>query len=630
MNDRKVLVQWLTRLAAETLQMPPAEIDPTVHIQDLGFNSTHLIAMVDALSAELAEEIHPGVFFEHTSLDAFGGYLLDEKADLVKPQLARLRQSGVAAPMDSRVKNGHGHTAGNGNGGSVAGTPVAAKEGGDVWATIDARFFDTSSAAAPAMDQSAAAESVPVVIGGGLAAMLISRKLTEKKIRHLIVGKPLLGDTPKLGESMTESVSIEFTRHFKDYSQYFFPKEVTPFFMGNIVSGLRFGFFKTFASLFEDKDLPNAFIHIDRVGFDNALFEEVRHSEYAEWIDSLVTDVQYCEKTDKVLKLTLANGRTLVPSFAWDCTNHVRLLGRKIQIPHEDFDAPRRVFFTHYFQKDPNATVSVKEAPWMHATSLLNADPATDGLTGVSWLIPLGKYVSVGISIDATQVGDDTPEEILTKLTRAYQRRGLDYTQFFQRRKEVVVVPSQHFMYERFFGKNWVLVGGSAASTWFTSGSNISMLCVMGCMADLILKEPEVYGEYYSRHVRGFAGTQEVYDTLLDSELGAIDAMKFLSRIVEQGRRRISSFYMFRTGLETETAKVASELWHEKVEVDKTYLLFLKQLATHAIPADRSQQTAAIFEKLAQLEKQSQRVVIPYLKTNRIRQRKPELFLQER
>ena len=622
MNDQKMLVTWLTRLAAETMQMPAAEIDPAVHIQDLGFNSTHLINLVDKLSGELGEEIHPGVFFEHTSLEAFAGFLLAEKMEISSRQLARLT-AAASAPMAARPPMN-----GNGNGHGHGAAKEMPKTGGDAWSTIDARFFDTSVIPELPMTRPAMAEGVPVVMGGGIAAMLISRKLTEKKIRHIIVGKPILGDTPKLGESMTESVSIEFTRNFKNYSQYFFPKKVTPFFMGKIVSGLRFGFFKTFASLFEEKDLPDHFIHIDRVGFDDALYEEVRHSEYGEWIDSLVTEVDYCEKTDKVRMLTLQNGQKLEPSFVWDCTNHVRLLGRAAKIPYQDFDAPRKVFFTHYYQKDPNATVPIEEAPWMHATSLLNADPAVDGMTGVSWLIPLGKYVSVGISIDATQVGEDTPEEILTKLTRAYQRRGLDYTKYFQRRKEIVVVPSQHFMYDRFFGKNWVLVGGSAGSTWFTSGSQISMLCVMGCMADLILKEPEIYGEYYSRHVRGFAGTQEVYDTLLNSELGAIDAMKFLSRIVEQGRRRISSFYMFRTGLENETAQVASDLWHEKVEVDKTYLQFLQQLATHAIPEDRSQQMTAIFAKLAELEKRSKKVVLPYLKKNKIRQRKPELFLE--
>ena len=646
MKDQQTLVEWLVELTAETLRIPGAEIDPSVHIQDLGFNSTHLIGLVDRIGAAFGEEVHPGVFFEHTSLEAFAGYLLEERPDLAARQLETLRRaSRRVAPgvLEGRpAANGHAKGASNGssNGHTTAHSPGcpsgcnAGDAGGkdapaDAWASIDSRFFDTAARSTPSRPATRSLDGLPVVVGGSIGAMLISRKLIEKRIPHVIVGRPTLGDSPKLGESMTESVSIEFTRHFKEYSRYFFAKEVTPFYMGKIVSGLRFGFFKTFASLFEEHDLPDAFIHIDRVGFDAALYEEVGRSEYAHWIDSIVTRVDYCGESDRVRQLVLEDGRVLDnPSFVWDCTNHVRLLGRSIGIPYKDFDSPRRVFFTHYFQKDASTRVDKKEAPWFHATSLLNADPAVDGMKGVSWLIPLGSYVSVGISIEESEVGSDTPEEILTKLTRAYQRRGLDYTRYFPRRKEVVSVPSQHFMYDRFVGGNWALVGGSAASTWFTSGSQISMLCVMGCMADQILQQPEVYGEYYSRHVRGFAGTQEVYDTLLDSELGAIDAMKFLSRIVEQGRKRISSYYMFRTGLDNDIARVASELWHEKVVVDKTYLLFLRQLATHAMPAELSQQTEAIFAKLAELEQESGKVVIPYLKQNAIRRRKPQLFLQ--
>jgi len=645
MKDQEMLVKWLVDLTAETLRIPGAEIDPSVHIQDLGFNSTHLIGLVDRISAALGEEVHPGVFFEHTSLEAFAGYLLVERPDLAARQLEALRRASCPARMDIKeahaVANGHAKDQSNGraNGHPSAHAPScppgcrgedqgSQDPSADAWSSVDSRFFDTASRSAVSGSQARSLDGLPVVVGGSIGAMLISRKLIEKRIHHVIVGLPTLGDSPKLGESMTESVSIEFTRHFKEYSRYFFAKEVTPFYMGKIVSGLRFGFFKTFASLFEEHDLPDAFIHIDRVGFDAALHAEVGQSEYAHWIDSVVTGVDYCPESDRVRRLVLENGRVLEPSFVWDCTNHVRLLGRALGIPHKDFDAPRKVFFTHYFQKDAAMRVSKEEAPWFHATSLLNADPAVDGMTGVSWLIPLGSYVSVGISIEATKVGQDTPEEILTKLTRAYQRRGLDYTRYFPRRKEIVTVPSQHFMYDRFVGKNWALVGGSAASTWFTSGSQISMLCVMGCMADQILQKPEVYGEYYSRHVRGFAGTQEVYDTLLDSELGAIDAMKFLSRIVEQGRKRISSYYMFRTGLDNDVARVASDLWHEKVVVDKTYLLFLRQLATHAMPTELSQQTEAIFAKLAELERESAKVVIPYLKQNPIRGRKPQLFLE--
>ncbi len=609
MTQQQVVLDHVVSIVANVLGLDAHRVLTDVHIQKLGFTSVELIKFVDHLAEVLDEDIHPGIFFEYTTLEMFTAYLMEHQADALSRTLLR------ATPPNTCTVS------------AVAFTEKgAACSDDDGWAAIEAAFLNesarsTDSAVPDSID------GIPVIIGGGIGGMVISRSLSQRGISHVLIGTPLLGDTPKLGESMTEAVTIEFTRNFKTYSQYFYRKEITPFFMGDMVSGLRFNFFSTFASLFLEEDPPNVYIHVDRIGFDQALYEEVAATKTCNWIEEQVVDVDYCRRTDRVNRVTLSNGQVLSPSYVWDCTNHIRLLGRRLGIPYKDLDGPRRVFFTHYFQKDGQPTCDVKDAPWMHGTSLLQAQAEHDRIKGVSWLIPLGRYVSVGISIAAEDVGDKTPEEIITYLTRAYQNRGLDYTRHFPRRKEIVDIPSQHFMYERFVGKNWALVGGSAANTWFTSASNISMIACMACMADKIIDEPQLYGEHYSRHVAGFAETQVVYDSLLRSDLGAVDAMKFLSGIVEQGRRRISSFFMFRDGVNSQVASTAHELWREQALVDKKYLEFLRQIATHASPKDRRDQTAAIFQKFSEMEQRNQRVTIPYLKQSEIRKRKPELFV---
>jgi hypothetical protein len=171
------------------------------------------------------------------------------------------------------------------------------------------------------------------------------------------------------------------------------------------------------------------------------------------------------------------------------------------------------------------------------------------------------------------------------------------------------------------------MVGGCAASTWFTSGSQISMLACMASMADRIIEEPRVYGEHYSRHVRGFERTQKVYDALLGSNVGPLDAMKFIAGIVDQARRRISSYYMFRNGLTSPQAQTARELWEEQVVIDKQYFEFLRQIATHVQPEQRKDQTAAIFQKLLAMKESAERVRIPYLRTSAVRRDKADLFL---
>lgn len=610
-HPRHMLIEKLREFAGATLSLPAAELSPTVNIQELGFTSVSLVGFVEKVSAWLEDDVHPGVFFEHATLDGFAGYLLENKAGAVDRALGKV-------PMTA----------------PPAGPSAGAQP--DVW-----KAFETeASAKAPMPVKSGPVDGpvngpahgpipqdLPVIIGGGIGGMLISRALCRKDIPHVLVGSAQLSDSPRLGESMTEACTIEFTQDFPGYEKYLFPKDFTPFFMGDIVAGLRFDFFGTMASIFLDRDVPKTFVHVDRIGFDQALYDEVSRSPHCYWIDDVVEDVDYDRDADRLRSVRLEGGQTIRCTYAWDCTNAVRLLGRKLGIGCRNFDEPRQVVYTHYTQKDAQALCSCPDLPWMHATTLLRADAAHDNLAGVSWFIPLGNYVSVGISMAPQDMQGRNPEEIISALTRAYQNRGIDYTRHFPRRKEVVSHPSQHFMYDRFHGGNWSLVGGSAAGTWFTSGSQISTLVCMASMADKIIREPMVYGEHYSRHVAGFERTQKIYDTLLTSDIGPLDAMKFLSGIVEQARGRISSYYMFRKGLDGAVAHTARELWQEKVVVDKAYFEFLRQIATHAAPAERKDQAAAIFRKIGELKENAARVRIPYLRESATRRVKSELFL---
>lgn len=624
MDKQQALLNKIVTLASETLVIDARELSTDVNIQELGFTSVSLVSFVEKVSAILDDDIHPGVFFEHQTLAAFAGYLLEHKADAVEKAMK-------AEHMKSKDMN-------HANMQTPAAVAFMGGKDDDVWSAMASEMLAGTAKPSPSMpatptmpatkgSRGPIPQNVPVIIGGGIGGMLISRALIKKKIRHVLIGSSQLGDTPKLGESMTEACTIEFTQDFPGYEKYLFAKEFTPFFMGNIVAGLRFDFFGTMASLFLDENIPKAFIHVDRIGFDQALYDEVSRAQECYWIEELVEDVDYDRATDRVELVRLKSGVTIKPLFAWDCTNHIRLFGKKLEIPYKNFDAPRQVIFTHYYEKDCKDLCHRKDLPWMHATTLLRADERIDNLKGVSWFIPLGSYVSVGISMEPKDIGDRNPEEIITALTKAYQNRGVDYSKHFSRRKEIVSVPSQHFMYDRFYGANWAMVGGCAASTWFTSGSQISMLACMASMADKIIAEPEVYGEHYSRHVRGFARTQTIYDTLLSSDIGPIDAMKFLSGIVEQARGRISSYYMFRKGVDSNAARIAKELWEEQVVVDKQYLEFLRQIATHAEPANLKDQAAAIFQKLAEMKDSSRRVKIPYLRSNGVRSEKAELFL---
>ncbi|NHB96614.1 phosphopantetheine-binding protein [Photorhabdus stackebrandtii] len=602
MNEKNVLLESLKTIVKEVLQLSD-DISTQVHIQDLGFDSKLLVTFTDKISCILDEEIHPGVLFEFTTLDKFADYLITYQTSAIKRFL-------------------------------TASSPVALIEKKGWFFQEDEN--SSQSACCPQNTEDVAymegmtqdiKQRLPVIIGGGISGMLISHQLIQDKIPHIIVGKPEIGDTPKLGESMTEIVSIEFARRFKTLSRYFYPKEFTPFFMGELVAGLRFHFFESLASLFMEKDIPKHFIHIDRLGFDKALYDEIIQASECIWIEAIVEHVEYSEDSDRISLLQLSDGQIIQPAYVWDCTNHIRLLGHKIRLPFTDLDSRREVIFTHYYQKAGSKLCDSNVLPWVHATSLLSADEAFDQLKGVSWLIPMGSYVSVGISMLPEDIRDRTTEEIIALLTKAYKRRGLDYSKHFSCRREIVCLPTQHFMYERFTGKNWALVGGSGISTWFTSGSNLSIATFMSSIASKIIQSPEIYGEYYSTHVRGFAKTQTIYNTFMESNIGAVDALKFLSGVVEQARNRITSFFLLGEIDDQTSGKVARELWQENVTIDKEYFDFLRQIATHARPEDRQQQTDLIFQKLMQLKSMGRQIRLPYLKDSKVRQEKPQLFI---
>ena len=82
---------------------------------------------------------------------------------------------------------------------------------------------------------------------------------------------------------------------------------------------------------------------MDRVGFDNALFDKVSGSEHLMRIEALVENIDYDAESDLIKGLQLTNGETLRPSYVFDCTNHVRLLGKALKIPLKTISEPQKL-----------------------------------------------------------------------------------------------------------------------------------------------------------------------------------------------------------------------------------------------------------------------------------------------
>ena len=199
-------------------------------------------------------------------------------------------------------------------------------------------------------------KSIPVIIGTGIIGMAISRTLSAKNIRHFAIGSPPNPNTPKLGESINGEGSLDLQQLFPEFSQYYFPKKNIIFYVGKLVTRCPLDIttkqeFATFFSLTGFKVFRHLF-HVDRLGFDVALFDSMTKNENCIFIDRKVTDIIYDRDRDKIEEIVLSDGFKLHPSFVFDATNHVRLLPKKLNIPCHFLSEKQRTVFTHYRHPD--------------------------------------------------------------------------------------------------------------------------------------------------------------------------------------------------------------------------------------------------------------------------------------
>lgn len=370
-----------------------------------------------------------------------------------------------------------------------------------------------------------ARESMPVIIGTGITGMAISRSLSKKKIKHLAIGTPPHPSRPKLGESINGEGSLDLEELFPEFSQYCFPKKNIVFYTGNLVTRCDLdtsmnSIFSAFFKLTGFKEFKHLF-HVDRIGFDLALFESVTQNEHCRFLEQKVTDIIYDRDRDEIQKLVLDDGSIIHPSFVFDATNHVRLLPKKLEIPCHFFSQKQRIFFTHY--RRPNSQFCCsdrqdKTASWSHSTNLLKLCQELDGIEGMAWCIPLGSYVSVGMSINAEKY-DLSDREAIALLDRAYKQRGIDYRQDYAQETEIISVQNQYFKHERAGGTNWPLAGGTYSQVWFPTGSGVATSLYTARFADRFLKSPQKTRQQYEHFMSQFLPSHDVHEQIITRDI---------------------------------------------------------------------------------------------------------------
>jgi flavin-dependent dehydrogenase len=434
----------------------------------------------------------------------------------------------------------------------------------------------------------------PVIIGSGLSGLMVSRALSRAGIRHTLLGGPP-NDLPRLGESLNLEGTLGLLESFPDLAPYYFTKKLVVGYVGDYVLTCDFNLAdqprtRRLLGLLGYR-APQGFLHLERVGMDAALYRQAVAEPSCEVRDGRVEDLTYDPAEDRITHLRLADGAVLEPSFVYDATNHGRLVARAVGLGFEPLSRPQHTVYTHYHLGPRGAEMA--QEPWEHASNLVRLFAEPDGLDALSWCIPLGDYVSIGVSVDAER--DSPPDdELLALAEKAYAARGLHYRRRFGEPSTTMALTHTFFAHERGYGANWLLVGPSACQIWWMSGSGVGSGYAASEVAVKVLRDPMGVGRWYSDYVRMMLRTHRVFDWFALVDRAAVTAESLSEHadgFILGNVMRLAKSYRTRQGPAT------------LLVGDATFYLAERRLvARHYCPvigADMADQTDAIFAATA-------------------------------
>ena len=400
------------------------------------------------------------------------------------------------------------------------------------------RTEETTSQARPA------AGALPVIIGAGITGMAISARLSQAKIHHVVVGTPPPNRAPKLGESMEMLSSVLLDEMFPDLHEHFVPKRGIFFYTYKAVMGANLNLAR---SLHPRVDIVSiggvsAFllglvgyrrprlgaIHLDRIGFDEALERKVRSSEYCHLAETRVAQVVYDADADRIARLQLEDGRELPTSYVFDASNHARVIPNAIGIECRPLsNGSQRITFAHYRATAESRTPAAIAAhkSWIASSNVVRLFDPIDGVHGVGWCIPIDDYVSVGISRPSDR--DLSDEDALALLERSMADRGLRYRSVYPELAGTQSIETRFYVHDRVCGGNWILAGQTGCQGWFSTLTGVESSLFCASIADKLLESPERASRAYRRYIDAVVETHKGFNAFhastVDTPLAAVE-----------------------------------------------------------------------------------------------------------
>lgn len=340
-----------------------------------------------------------------------------------------------------------------------------------------------------------------VVVGSSLTGLLVSASLSRASVAHTLIGGPPPDDRPRLGESMNEGASALMWRLFGfDATPYLFPKSHISLLHGDLAT-LTYAAnprrTARSAAFWQRLGLPfvNSYlVHVDRGGLDRALYDFATQQPACRFVRALVTDLELAD--DRVTALTLDSGERITTTHVFDATGPRALVAEAAGVARHPISDPQRVVWTHL-----RRTADAPDAWWRHGTNLLRPDTARDGIHGISWLIPLGDTLSVGVSVDAATHAHLDDAALLARLVAAWNRRGPALDAFADHAPLQSLQHSYHAR-ARGTGANWMVCGGGFLQVWFPTSSGLWGTMLAAALAPRFAADDPEVPAFYERAMR--------------------------------------------------------------------------------------------------------------------------------
>jgi len=410
-------------------------------------------------------------------------------------------------------------------------------------------------------------DGLPVIVASSLSGLLISLSLARSGIRHVLIGGDEPQDVPRLGESLNENASLDLLHHFgADLRQFFFPKSHISLLDGdfatlihlanprrdlgdlfrNTPDGQPTRILKPYLPAMLSLGISQALAHVDRIGFDKAIYHKVRAQSCCQFVKAQVRQIHFDRLEDRVSCLELDDGTVIDrPSFVFDATGPRGLVAEAAQVGKKFISNEQRVVWTHYRQPQEAGP----EVWWRKGTNLLRTHEAADGIEGISWMIPLGGTLSVGVSVDADRYGCEhlDSQDVLRRLAAAYTRRGIDYRMDFPEEAEIQEIKKhRYFVRERAYGGNWLLVGGTFIQIWFPSSAGLWSSTAVSAIAADIIKDPARLGAYYESIMRPLTKFHDLIESMVHGPVfeSQNDAYHFWIRWLGTVPGRLAQYFL--------------------------------------------------------------------------------------